>query len=158
MYTSNSKKLFELKTFMRLISISELTLLHERERLKHIQNNTYIKLHHYVEDIKGFYPYIDELVSDVFKFKEEDTNEARRRYKALRPELKTMVSVHIRLTDYKKVASYFPSDSSQQSYFKSALSYFHNKYKVRFGDNRTVVNLNCLCIESYFFSQYFIFL
>ena len=112
----------------------------ERARLKHIQNNTYIKLHHYVEDIKGFYPYIDELVSDVFKFKEDDTKEARRRYKALRPELKTMVSVHIRLTDYKKVASYFPSDSSQQSYFKSALSYFHNKYKVRFGDNRTVVN------------------
>ena len=120
---------------MHLISVSELTLLNERARLRHIQNNTYIKLHHYVEDIKGFYPYIDELVSGVFKFKEDDTKEARRRYKALRPESKTMVSVHIRLTDYKELASYFPSDSSQQSYFKRALSYFHNKYTVRFGNN-----------------------
>ena len=86
---------------MYLISVSELTLLDERARLKHIQNNTYIKLHHYVEDIKGFYPYIDELVSDVFKFKEEDIKEAKRRFKALRPELKTMVSVHIRCgSDY----------------------------------------------------------
>ena len=151
------QKLFELKTFMHLISVSELTLLQERARLKHIQNNTYIKLHHYVEDIKGFYPYVDELVSDVFKFKEDDTKEARRRYKALRPESKTMVSVHIRLTDYKKLASYFPSDSSQQSYFNKALSYFHNKYTVRFGNNVTVFEyFNSLYIESYFFSQYFI--
>ena len=125
---------------MYLISVSELTLLDERARLKHIQNNTYIKLHHYVEDIKGFYPYIDELVSDVFKFKEEDIKEAKRRFKALRPELKTMVSVHIRLTDYKELASYFPSDSSQQSYFKRALSYFHNRYRVIFGNNITVVD------------------
>ena len=132
--------MFELKTFLHLISVSEHTLLDDRARLKYIQNNTYIKIHHYVEDIKGFYPYIDELVSDVFKFKEEDKKEARRRYKALRPELKTMVSVHIRLTDYKEVASYFPSDSSQQSYFKRALSYFHHKYTVRFGNDITVVD------------------
>ena len=125
---------------MHLISVSERTLLDERARLKHIQNNTYIKLHHYVEDIKGFYPYIDELVSNVFKFKEEDIKEARRRYKALRPESKTMVSVHIRLTDYKELSSYFPSDSSQQSYFKRALSYFHNKYTVRFGNTIKVVD------------------
>ena len=147
---------------MHLISVSELTLLQERARLKHIQNNTYIKLHHYVEDIKGFYPYIDELVSDVFKFKEEDTKEATRRYKALRPELKTMVSVHIRLTDYIELASYFPSDSSQQSYFKRALSYFHNRYKVPpklcAPENRVSFYLNFLCIESYFFSQYFLLL
>ena len=123
-------------------------MFRERATLKNLQNNSYIKLHHYVEDIKGFYPYTDELVSDVFKFKEEDKKEARRRYKALRPELKTMVSVHIRLTDYKEVASYFPSASSQQSYFKRALSYFHNKYTVRFGNNIIFVDsfLNSLYV------------
>ena len=87
------------------------------------QCNVYnIKLHHYVEDIKGFYPYIDELVSDVFKFKEEDLKEARRRYKALRPELKTMVSVHIRYA-----SDYFPiKHQSQGTRSKEAFTCFFN--------------------------------
>ena len=139
-----------------LVSISESTLFRERATLKNLQNNSYIKLHHYVEDIKGFYPYIDELVTSVFKFKEKYKTEAIRRYKALQPESKMMVSVHIRYTDFVEVSSYFPSYSLQQSYFKRAMSYFHKKYKVRFDNDIMILVLFNTQGKHYFFTHYLI--
>ena len=84
-------------------------------------------------DVQGFYPYINELVNDVFKFKLEYTNKAKLILSKLKPELHTMVSIHIRLTDMDAhVKRLWNVTNPNEEYFATAMSYFHKKYMVTF--------------------------
>ena len=42
-----------------------------------LKQNNYIKLPSYTIDLKGFYPYIDELKLNIFKFKRDNDLRAR---------------------------------------------------------------------------------
>ena len=113
------------------LSVTDETLLHNRSEIEDLKYNTYIKLHLYVMDIKGFYPFINELVNDVLKFKEENLSRAKEIFNSLNPKLKTMVSIHIRLTDFKKhLKVHWNMTFATDAYFEKAMEYFHTKYKV----------------------------
>ena len=56
--------------FFRFSSVSDETLFHSRSELEKLKYNKYLKLNTYVVDVKGFYPYINELRENIFKFKE----------------------------------------------------------------------------------------
>ena len=116
------------------ISVSEDTLFNHRDELKKLQNNTYIKLPVYVLDIKGFYPYVNELVNNVLKFKNIHMHHATTIINRLNPKLnKVMVSIHIRLTDFAKhLKKLWNMTYASDEYFERAMKYFHSKYEVRF--------------------------
>ena len=116
------------------ISVSEDTLFNHRDELKKLQNNTYIKLPVYVLDIKGFYPYVNELVNNVLKFKNIHMHRATTIMNRLNPKLNNvMVSIHIRLTDFAKhLKKLWNMTYASDEYFERAMQYFHSKYEVRF--------------------------
>ena len=116
------------------ISVSEDTLFNHRDELKKLQNNTYIKLPVYVLDIKGFYPYVNELVNNVLKFKNIHMHRATTIMNRLNPKLNNvMVSIHIRLTDFAKhLKKLWNMTYASDDYFERAMQYFHSKYEVRF--------------------------
>ena len=95
--------------------------------------NTYIKLPVYVLDIKGFYPYISELVTQVLRFKQDDISHAKEIMSGFNPgSNNTMISIHIRLTDFAKhLKILWNMKYAPDEYFKRAMTYFHNKYTVR---------------------------
>ena len=81
--------------------------------------------------IEGFYPYINELANNILKFKDEHLRDAKVRFNRLHPKSKTMVSIHIRLTDFKRHLRYhWNMNYASDDYFRRAMSYFHKKYKV----------------------------
>ena len=92
----------------------------------------YIKLHKYVNDIKGYYPHVKTLKKEVLRFKRKDMAYAFRIFQKLNPKNHTMVSIHVRLTDYIRhliklyqIHTYLSGD-----YLRNAMEYFVNKYKV----------------------------
>ena len=84
-------------------------------------------------DIKGFYPYLNELVNNIFKFKEEHMSRAKTTIKSLNPKLNnTMVSIHIRLTDFAHhLKVLWNMKYAPDEYFRRAMQYFHTKYEVK---------------------------
>ena len=73
-----------------------------------------LKLYTYLNDVKGFSPYIDELKKYVFQFKSHHISHAKKRLDKFSPKMLTtihnstqnhnktkMVSIHIRLGDYE---------------------------------------------------------
>ena len=82
-------------------------------------------------DVKGFYPYIRELVNDVFKFKQNHVKTAKEILNKMNPNQHTMVSIHVRLTDMKDHIKYWWNvEYTPDDYFRQAMDYFHNKYEV----------------------------
>ena len=89
----------------------EKQLSDSRNRLIDYQFGTYIKLDTYVNDVQWFSPYIKEL-KIIFKFKIKEFEMANKIVQSLKniyKDLKrnesmgdvTIVSIHVRLTDYK---------------------------------------------------------
>ena len=105
--------------------------------LKSFEYGQYVKLHKYANDIKGYYPYMKTLKKDVFRFKERDMTHALEIFKTLNHKTHTMVSVHVRLTDYithlaklYKIPTYLTDD-----YLRKAMEYFVHKYNVSIFDD-----------------------
>ena len=115
-----------------LLSIPEDTLFDRREEMENFQFNTYIKLPVYVMDIKGFYPYIDELVNNVLKIRDVHMEKAKEIMNRIKPHsMEVMVSIHIRLTDFAKhLKKLWNMKFASDEYFANAMKYFRNKYKV----------------------------
>ena len=130
----NNIAVLKLLISLHKISVSEDTLFNHRNELKKLQNNTYIKLPVYVLDIKGFYPYVNELVNNVLKFKNIHIHRATTIINRLNPKLNNvMVSIHIRLTDFAKhLKKLWNMTYASDEYFERAMQYFHSKYEVRF--------------------------
>ena len=86
----------------------------------------------YVLDIKGFYPYIDELVNDVLKIRDVHMENAKEIMKRFKPHsTEVMVSIHIRLTDFAyHLKKHWNMKFASDQYFANAMEYFHNKYQV----------------------------
>jgi hypothetical protein len=85
-------------------------------------------------DVKGFYPYIDELVRDVFIFKTDHMEKAKIIINRMRipNQHNTMVSIHVRLTDMDKhLKKLWNLENAQEEYYSRAMHYFRERYKVR---------------------------
>ena len=122
--------------------MSDEDLRDRREILEQYTTDSYIKLGPYTVDVQGFYPYINELKS-IFKFKEDDLKTAKtivqsisNTYKATKrlsmEDEVTMVSIHVRLTDFKDhLKSLWNMEFISNEFLTKAMTYYTNKYKVR---------------------------
>ena len=122
--------------------MSDEDLRDKREILEQYTTDSYIKLGPYTVDVQGFYPYINELKS-IFKFKEDDLKTAKtivqsisNTYKATKrlsmEDEVTMVSIHVRLTDFKDhLKSLWNMEFISNEFLTKAMTYYTNKYKVR---------------------------
>lgn len=111
-------------------NVPDDTLSYNRTELEKLKYNKYIKINEWVVDIKGFYPYINELANDVLKFKVDHMTQATTIFDGFNSSLHTMVSIHIRLTDYPKfIKRRWKMEYSADEYFGTAMEYFHKKYK-----------------------------
>ena len=114
------------------VSVPESDLQHRRWKLKGLQYNRYIKLDKFVMDVKGFYPYINELVNDVFKFKPVHIEKAQTIFNRMNPTQHTMVSIHVRLTDMDKhLRNHWKLENAPEEYYGKAMLHFHERYKVK---------------------------
>ena len=124
-----------------IISVGEKQLSDSRNRLIDYQFGTYIKLDPYVNDVQGFFPYIKELKS-IFKFKIKEFEIANKIVQTIENtyiDLKrnesmgdvTIVSIHVRLTDYKRhLKKLFNLEPIPAKWFSTAMNYFNNRYQV----------------------------
>ena len=122
--------------------MSDEDLRDRREILEQYTTDSYIKLGPYTVDVQGFYPYLNELKS-IFKFKEDDLKTAKtivqsisNTYKATKrlsmEDEVTMVSIHVRLTDFKDhLKSLWNMEFISNEFLTKAMTYYTNKYKVR---------------------------
>ena len=121
--------------------MSDEELRDKRGNLEDYKTDNYVKLGPYTTDVQGFYPYVNELKS-VFKFRDEDLKTAKtiiqsvtNTYKATK-RLKiddevTMVSIHVRLTDFKHhLKTLWNMEYISNEFLTKAMKYFSNKYKV----------------------------
>ena len=46
-------------------------------RIDHLREHAYIKIPFYANDVKKFYPYLEELKEKIFKFKKDDLLQAK---------------------------------------------------------------------------------
>ena len=100
--------------------------------LKSFGHGQYVKLHKYVNDIKGYYPYLKILKKEVLRFRKRDMTNALGIFTKLNPHNHTMVSIHIRLTDYidHLTKLYQIPTYLSDNYLRNAMEYFVNKYSV----------------------------
>ena len=122
--------------------MSDEDLRDRREILEQYTTDSYIKLGPYTVDVQGFYPYLNELKS-IFKFKEDDLKTAKtivqsisNTYKATKrlsmEDEVTMVSIHVRLTDFKDhLKSLWNMEFISNEFLTKAMTYYTNKYKVK---------------------------
>ena len=100
--------------------------------MKSLKFNKYIRLDTYVRDVQLFYPYINELVRDVFRFKADPMKRAETIFNRMDPNKHTMVSIHVRLTDMDgHLKNLWNLKNAQGEYYRRAMQYFHKRYKVR---------------------------
>ena len=100
--------------------------------LDQMKKGKYVKVSKWINDIKGYFPYIKALRNKLFRFRKHDVWNAKKIMAKLNPENYTMVSIHVRLTDYKEhlYKLYHFKKYVQTDYFKNAMDYFATKYTV----------------------------
>ena len=94
----------------------------------------YILLDEFVMNLEGFYPFVNELVRDVFKFKRNYIEPAEVILQKINPNnLYTMVSIHIRLTDMDvHLQENWNLENKPEEYLRKAMRYFNDQYQVTF--------------------------
>ena len=109
------------------------------KKIKNLKNNHYIKIPFYTIDIKTFYPYLDDLRTNIFKFKSDvvtksqiilDKIKTKFMYSA-KVENVTAISIHVRLTDYEKHLSFnYNMSTVSTEYLGNAMVYMEQMYPV----------------------------
>ena len=119
--------------------------------------NKYLRFFEYLNDVKGFYPYVEDLKNDIFRFKNvhiekakqglfsvipeyssNDTNDGiylstEDTLNKMKPRTRSLVSIHIRLTDYgKHLKKMFQLPLVNSTYFTKAMSYLTQRDPVNF--------------------------
>ena len=119
--------------------------MHNRSSMNQHRFNQHLSFHLYLNDVKGFYPYIHELKHYVFRFKKIHIQNAQRRLeqcfhdittnnsrllmnkdnlKTLNSEKRRLVSIHIRLGDYESYLEHvFGLSMVNRTYFTRAMNY-----------------------------------
>ena len=119
-----------------------LDLSAPRQHLNALKRGHYIKLPTYVQDVQGFLPYANDLKTNIFKFHKKFRAVSRRLYKMMIERANTditdrkvyhftMVSIHIRLTDFgNHLKGFWNMTYAQPEYFSNAMQYFTERYQV----------------------------
>ena len=122
--------------------MSDEQLRDERKNLERYKMDNYVKLGAYTTDVQGFFPYLNELKTSVFKFRDEDLKTAKSIIQSVTNTFKstkrlnmddevTMVSIRVRLTDFKHhLKVLFDMEFVSNEFLTKAMRYFTNKYKV----------------------------
>ena len=122
--------------------ISEDQLINDRQLLEPLKYGKYVKLGWYVNDVKGFYPYVEELKKSIFSFKKEDIETANTIFQSFRNTYRntnklsltaniTMVSIHVRLTDFDyHLKVLFNMTVIANRFLTKAMEYYKDKYEV----------------------------
>ena len=125
-------------------------LVNNRSILNDRRFNKHIKFFPYLNDVKGFYPYVDELKKSIFKFKKTHIHSAESHlwkvfdsHKTIKANFKnlkqlkknhTLVSIHVRLGDYEEhLKKVFGLPVVSNDYFTKAMTFMYKKYPVRDG-------------------------
>ena len=123
--------------------MSDEELFRSRGQLEKFRTNSYVKLGPYTTDIQGFFPYAEELKNSVFKFKTDDMRTAKTIFQSVKNTYRatnkhkivgdiTMISMHIRLTDFKHhLAVLFNMTYISNEFLTQAMTYCTTKYQVR---------------------------
>ena len=86
-----------------------------------------------MNDVKGFYPHIKKLKKTFFKFKKRDMIPATEIYAKMKPKNHTMVSIHVRLTDFEEHLKWFGINKPvRKNYIGRAMDYIASKYNVSY--------------------------
>ena len=129
-------------TFPLVYRISEDQLINDRQRLQLLKYDKYVGLGPYVNDVKGFSPYVEELRNSIFLFKKEDTKTANAIFQSIKNTYRatkklplttniTMVSIHVRLTDFAyHLRVLFNMTFISNEFLTAAMRYYTDKYKV----------------------------
>ena len=120
--------------------------------MKLYQFNHYIKNYEWVNDVRGFVPFVKELKKHVFRIKNEYISKAKEiLYESLKAKNKenlipnntsvkhrALVSIHIRIQDYEEnhLKRLFHLPPASPAYFSKAMQHFVDKYKVLVGLNK----------------------
>ena len=128
--------------FLLTYRISEDQLINDRQRLESLKYDKYVGLGPYVNDVKGFYPYVEELKNSIFRFKKEDTEAALAIFQSIKNTYRaskkvsltaniTMVSIHVRLTDFAHhLKVLFNMTFISNKFLSEAMEYYTFKYEV----------------------------
>ena len=104
--------------------------------------DSYVNLQPYTSDVQGFFPYIEELGTSVFRFKEDDMRTAtniiqglmytyRRNKKLSNNDNITMISMHVRLGDFDyHLKELWNMTFISDSFLTKAMEYYTKKYEV----------------------------
>ena len=105
--------------------------------------NSYVKLDPYTNDVQGYIQHIEELRTYIFKFRRKDLITARTIFQKLKNTYKsskkrkrvgeiTMVSIHVRLTDYMQhLKIIYGMEYNAKAFLTKAMAYCIKKYQVR---------------------------
>ena len=122
--------------------VSQDQLINDRQRLQLLQYGKYVGLGPYVDDVKGFSPYAEELRNSIFLFKKEDTKTANAIFQSIKNTYRatkklplttniTMVSIHVRLTDFAyHLRVLFNMTFISNKFLTDAMGYYADKYEV----------------------------
>ena len=113
-----------------------MQLMHNQKRkyiFDKLNLSHYIRLEAYVCDMKGFVPYLGELRTNMFRFKQNDMNHAKKILSKIKrmaePQTKSVfVSIHIRLEDMGKHLTIFNVSLASSNYFMNSMRYMTDKY------------------------------
>jgi hypothetical protein len=122
--------------------ISDEQLFKRRHKLHNFALNSYVKLAPYTNDVQGYLQHIEELKTYIFKFKPEDMKKAKTIFQDLKNTYRsakkgkvggdiTMISIHVRLTDYKQhLKNIYGMEYNAKAFLTKAMTYCINKYQV----------------------------
>ena len=86
----------------------------------------------YVNQVKLFSPYLEEMREHIFRFKPIYTSDAKQKLEqnGYGKMFSTMVSVHVRMGDYQDLLHGLP-EGATSDYYSRAMEHFAQKYSVR---------------------------
>lgn len=139
---------------IRYLSVSEQQLVINRYILNEFRFNRHLKFADYLNNVMGFYPFIDGIKKYVLRFKPEYIKDARKRLldilqnennsnfgsinahnnNSMENTQRRMVSIHLRLGDYEEHLKKMKLNLSivNNSYFTRAMNYIVEKDPVSY--------------------------
>ena len=115
---------FNAKISINNISVSD-------SEVQRYANGKYLHLFGYVNSVKIFLPWIDELKEHILRFKSYFIRSAEERLKKIGcyGEDVTAVSIHVRRGDYRDLLHGIP-EAANDEYFSRAMEFYSKKYEV----------------------------
>ena len=95
-------------------------------------NGKYLHLLGYVNRVKMFLPWLQELKEHILRFKTFYIHSAQEKLHQINcyGNEVTIVSIHVRLTDYRENLLHGIPEAADETYFSRAMDYYINKYQV----------------------------